>query len=246
MVGPPSGGPTCRSLRREAEGRVLVGGEHERVGADAVAPAQHAGHVVEEPAREPAREEDREPRHDRDDQHADVEEEEHDVVRNREQPLDQRQPPVEVALDVGVRQLEVGVLLLVRRWVDVGHEQGIGRDAVDEAHEVEVPVEPPARILLAEHDHQDDGKHHEPDARGRAVRRGGAAIAPVGVPRIATAVEQRQHDQDRDHREDPECARQPVERPVGVVDRQLHGIGTRGHVLLLGWLRGVGACPTLR
>lgn len=62
---------------------------------------------VEDPARVAAAGEDRHPR--RDDQRNDREtqQRQHEVVRRREQPLDQRQPAIEVALDVGKRDLEV-------------------------------------------------------------------------------------------------------------------------------------------
>ena len=56
-------------------------------------------------------------------------------------------------------------------------EQGqVGGDAVGEAKQVEVPIEPPARVLLAEQDHQDEGQEEQADAarHGRGVVVGSA------------------------------------------------------------------------
>lgn len=67
----------------ETERRVLVGHEDHRVADYTVVPADHAGDEVEDPSRVAAGEKNREPRGDHREDRADVEEEEHDVMRGR-------------------------------------------------------------------------------------------------------------------------------------------------------------------
>jgi len=59
-------------------------------------------------------------------------------VRDREQPLDQRQPTVQVPLGVGVVDLQVNTLLLDRRGVPIREQRDIGPDARAEAGQREV------------------------------------------------------------------------------------------------------------
>ena len=117
-------------------------------------PADHSRDKVEDAARVAPGEENREPGDDHNDDHGQVEEEQHDVERDGEEPLDQWQPAIEVALGVRVGKLEPHPLSLVSRRIAVTHEREVGANPVAEAQQLEVPVEPPARVLLAEHDHQ--------------------------------------------------------------------------------------------
>ena len=73
----------------EAERWVLIRHEYEGVCDDAVPPAQDSEHEVEETARVATGEEDRKPGDDHGDDCTDRQEEEHDVVGDREQPLDE-------------------------------------------------------------------------------------------------------------------------------------------------------------
>src|SRR4051812_39410005 len=70
----------AEGLGAEAERRVFVRDEGERVRDDAVVPAGHALHELEEAARVATCEEDREPREDHDEERRDAHEEEQDVV----------------------------------------------------------------------------------------------------------------------------------------------------------------------
>ncbi len=92
------------------------------VADDSVCPAEHADHEVEEAAWVAAGEEDREPCDDHHDDGGEPEEDEHDVVRDREQPLDERKPAVQVLLGVRVREVERDRLLLVGGRVAVVHQ----------------------------------------------------------------------------------------------------------------------------
>jgi len=89
------------------------------VGPDPVLPANHALDLVEQRARVTAGEEDREPRADGGQKRADRQEEQHDVVGDRQQPLDQRQPAAELVLGVRVGEVEVDGLLPVGGGVAV-------------------------------------------------------------------------------------------------------------------------------
>src|ERR1700744_4046520 len=91
----------------QAERRVAVGDQQEGIRRDAVVPPEHALDEVKQRPRVTTREEDRKPGDDGGDQRTDREEEEHDVVRDREEPLDQRQASAEVLLSVGVWEIEV-------------------------------------------------------------------------------------------------------------------------------------------
>jgi len=82
---------------------VLVGGEHERVGGDSVVPPEEADEEVEQDAGVAAGDQDCKPGdHDRDKGY-EAKEEQNQVVRNRQQPLDQGQPAVELGTRVGYR-----------------------------------------------------------------------------------------------------------------------------------------------
>ena len=63
---------------------------------------------------------------------------------------------------VGIGEVDEGGLLLVGRRVLVAQEQGVGRDPDHELGQVEVPVEPPARVLLTEQEHEEDGDGEKP------------------------------------------------------------------------------------
>src|SRR6266516_1653390 len=117
--------------RAQLEGRVAVGDEDQRVADDAVVPPEHALDVVEYRARIAAAEEDRKPRPDDGEERYDVQEEEHDVVRNGKQPLHERQPPVQLPR-VGVLDVQADGLLLLGGGVAVVHEGEVDADSVGE------------------------------------------------------------------------------------------------------------------
>jgi D-alanyl-D-alanine carboxypeptidase len=186
-------------------------------------PRRWRGRPVENPARVAAREKDRKPRRDDGEERADVEQEQHDVVWDREEPLDDRQPAVEVSPRVGVAEVQTYRLLLVGRGVAVVHQRHVDPHPVGEAQQLEVPVKPPARVLLAEHDHQQRRQEHQPRAADRD-RGAGAAGAALEAATAGVAADARQHDCDRDDREDPEGRRKTVQLAVRVVDRKPHGM----------------------
>src|SRR5665213_196192 len=110
-----------RNLWSEAERRVAIGDQHVGVRDHAVRPAADADEEVEHPAREATGEEDHEPSGDHDEERGDVEEEQHHVVWDRQQPLDQRQPAVEVGARVRIGKLEMHRLMLVGGGIAVIH-----------------------------------------------------------------------------------------------------------------------------
>ena len=62
-------------------------------------------------------------------------------MRDGEQPLDQRQPAIQIVLDVGVVDLEVDRLLLDGRGILVGEQHDVRADPGAEASELAAEVE---------------------------------------------------------------------------------------------------------
>src|SRR3954454_15379644 len=105
--------------------------------------------------------------------------------------------------------------------VAVAHQREVRADAVGEAHELEVPLEPPARVLLAEQDHQQ--RRQEEQARAADHdRRAGLRVAVVAAALVA--ADAAQHDRDRDDREDAEERRQTVEVAVRILHVEPHRV----------------------
>src|SRR5437762_3289903 len=99
-------------LSAQSERWVLVGHQREGIAVNAVTPPKHANHVAEETSRIGACEENRKPGNDDRPHGANSEEEENKVMRDGEEPLDQRQPAVHLA-SVGICKVEVNGLLFV-------------------------------------------------------------------------------------------------------------------------------------
>ena len=74
----------------ELEGRISIGDEYKGIGLDPNRPPQDADHEVVERARIAAGEQDHEPADQAQDEGGDIQEEKHDVVRDGQEPLDQR------------------------------------------------------------------------------------------------------------------------------------------------------------
>src|SRR5690606_23220560 len=96
-------------------------------------------------------EEDRKPCSDHHEERCDPKEEQHNIVRDREQPLHEWEPAVEVAFDIGPVNLDVDRLLFVSRWIAIGEQGKVSGHTGGETREFEVPVEPPVRVLLPEY-----------------------------------------------------------------------------------------------
>jgi hypothetical protein len=142
-------------------------------------------------------------------------------VRDREGPLHQGQPAVQVAFGVGIVDVEVDTLLLDGRGVVVGEQRDVRADAGAEPGELEGEVEPPARVALPEQDHQQGrGEQAGRDPAARRAHRLAALV--VDRPRH-TGGEDAVDDRDRDDQHDPEQGRHPVVS-VGVVDREACGV----------------------
>jgi SAM-dependent methyltransferase len=209
----------ARVSRTEPKRRVPVGDEEERVGPDAVRPTTHADDEVEQAAWVAPREEDREPREDHREDRAQPEKHEHDVVRDREEPLHERQPPVELVPGIRVREVERDRLMLVRRGIAVVEQREVCPHPVLESGQLEVPVEPPPRILLPEEDHQE--RPEEQRAAGADRDRGGML---AGRLHRLTAANRLDDGQDRDRDDEPESRPHAVEIAVRVLDGELHRI----------------------
>src|SRR6266511_373980 len=208
----PSGG--------EREGRVLVS-HQQQVRLDAKIPAQHADRKLVQPGRVPAREQDGEPRHDRCEHPSDVEEHEHDHVREGiEDPEPDRHA---IAITGGPADLERGRVgsfperrVLVAQEHEIRHRPG----APTEVEGGEVPEA--ARMGSREddrepRDHCHDTRHRAQDATARRP------------PEAQARAPGQQHVRDREN--DPKAGRQAV--PV----REL-GFDVEGH--RVGGPRGPG------
>ena len=116
---------------------------------------------VEQRLRIAAGEEDREPGDDHGEERRNRKKEEDDVVRDREQPLDQRHALAEVFPDVGIVDVEVYGLLFIRRRVFIAQQAEVGVDAHREPGQLQVPVVPPARVLASEQDEEHRRQHDD-------------------------------------------------------------------------------------
>ena len=121
--------------------------------------------------------------------------------------------------DVGVRHVEVDRLLFVGRWELVAQQQEVAHHPVVEAQEGEVEVEPPAWVLLAEHDGE---QWRDDDETARQADEEQPAAVASGAE--GGAAEDGEHDEDRDGVDGSEERRDSIELPVGVVDVEL-GLG---------------------
>src|SRR5205823_14006780 len=86
---------------------------------------------------------------------------------------------------------------------------------VAETLQFKVPVEPPARVLLAEQD--DEQRPDEEQAAGRGDD-GGVSVRVRVLP--GATGDGADHDGDGDDREDAECGGHPVEVTIRVVNRE--------------------------
>ncbi len=203
--------PLPEPVRRGSESAqpewwVLIGDEEEGVGLDSQPPAKDPFDEVEQTAWVLPGEQHRKPGDGHCDGGANREEDQHDVVRNREQPLDQWQPSVEILFDVGEDDVEVNGLVFVRGGVAIVHHGQVREHPGLEADELKIEVEPPTWVLLAEHDHEE---HWHEQWRCEERSTVGFEAADCG-----------EHDSDRDDPEDPKQRRHAAEGAIGVVDRQ--------------------------
>src|SRR6267143_4870935 len=102
-------------------------------------------------------------------------------------------------------------LLLVGRGVAVVHQREVGAHPVAEPQQLKIPVVPPARVLLAEEDHQQWGDEQQPGAADGD--RGARTIGPL----TRVAADRAEHDGDRDNRENAESSTYPIEVAVGIL-----------------------------
>jgi hypothetical protein len=93
-------------------------------------------------------------------------------MRDGEQPLDQRQPPVQFR-NVGVRVVKADRLLILGCRISVVHRGQVRANPVAEPLQLKISVEPPARILLPEHDHEQGAKNIRKNVAARLSARSG-------------------------------------------------------------------------
>jgi hypothetical protein len=113
--------------------------------------------------------------------------------------------------------------VLVGGRVAIVHQGEVDAYPVREPKQLEVPVEPPARVLLPEHDQQErrqDENSAGADHDRLAVL--GSAVA------LRVTLDGRRDDQDRNRDDYPEGRRQPVELAIRVFDRELHRVRLSG------------------
>ncbi len=138
---------------------------------------------------------------------------------NGQEPLDQGQPAIEPAPRVRVGIVQVDGLLLVGRGVAVIHQRQVHADTVREPLQLQVPVEPPAGVLLAEHDHEERSQEQQPNRPGAAGHR-----VVVGRP-VPGASRNRaeQHEDRQRHDQAKECGG-AIERPGRIGDGEANGV----------------------
>jgi hypothetical protein len=124
------------------------------VGDDTPRPAQHPVNEREQRSRVPPGEQDGKPGDHDCKWRGDPEEEQDEVVRNRQQPLHQRQPAIGVSSRIWVVVVEMDRLMVASGRVAVVRQSKNRDDAVGESLQFEIPVEPPARALAQEKDHE--------------------------------------------------------------------------------------------
>src|SRR2546429_9066214 len=100
-----------------AERRIAIGRKQERIGCNPEPPAEHSDDELEEGARIATRKQYREPGNNDAEERRDAEEPQDKVVRNRQEPLDERQPAIQLLLCIGVGNLNMHGLLVVRRGI---------------------------------------------------------------------------------------------------------------------------------
>src|ERR1700694_5038634 len=80
----------------QTERRGMVGHQREGIAIDPIAPPEYPNDEIKQSARIRTGEENREPRSDDGDHCREAKKKEHDVVRNGEEPFDERQPSVQL------------------------------------------------------------------------------------------------------------------------------------------------------
>ena len=71
-----------------------------------------------------------------------------------QEPLHKRHPPIEIAFGVGIGVVQVYGRVVGGGGVAVVHENQVSAHPVAKPLQLQVPVEPPSGILLAEEDHE--------------------------------------------------------------------------------------------
>src|SRR2546430_1779842 len=111
----------------QPERRVLIGHQRERIPVHPVGPPQHSDDEIEQATGIRAGEENREPSGDHREHHAKPQEEQDDVVRDGQKPLDQRQPAVQLP-GIWIGEVKMDGLLLVGRGIAVVQQGQIHGD----------------------------------------------------------------------------------------------------------------------
>jgi para-nitrobenzyl esterase len=206
-------------LLRKRERRVLVGHEQQSVRRHPQHPPVHSHHEVEQRSRVAAGEQNGEPRYHHAHEGRDVQEVQDDPVRDGKEPLDQRHPTVELR-SVRIGEVQVDGLLFVGGGILIAQELAVRQHAHEETGELQVPVVPPAGVLLAEEDHEQDRQEEDP-AHGPLPR--------VAHPlhRHGARTKESSDDADGYDPQEAESGGEPVQFAVGIV----HIVGERvaGH-----------------
>ena len=94
-----------------------------------------------------------EPGHEQDKATGNAEKKQDEIMRDREQPLDQGIPPIEVSFYIGVINFQVDRLLVDGGRVSVREQTRISTDSSLEAGQFARKIEPPAWIKPSREDH---------------------------------------------------------------------------------------------
>ena len=125
----------------QAKWWIAVGHQQECVGSHPQPPATDPDHEVKESPGVLTGRQNGEPGQDHCEEGGNSEKKQDNVMRDREQPLDQGKPPIEVSFHVGVVDLQVDRLLFDGGRVSVCEQGRIGADSGPEAGQLARKVE---------------------------------------------------------------------------------------------------------
>ena len=104
----------------QAKGRVTIRHQQKGVGAHAQSPTPNPDDKIEEVARILASQQNGEPGIDGDEKDCYRQKAQNNIMWNRQQPFDQRQPLIEITFHIRVINFQMDSLLLDGRWILVG------------------------------------------------------------------------------------------------------------------------------
>jgi len=116
---------TLHNYLVKAERRICVRHQDKSVSGDTQTPPVHTLNKVKNTSGISAGEKNRKPGDDNTNKSSYADKEKNNIMGNRQEPFDQRQPPVQVLFNIGIIDFEMDRLLFVGGRVIIGHERNI-------------------------------------------------------------------------------------------------------------------------